>query len=175
MRSNYRPKSTILCTPPGYRRPDPRDQRPTVFLGGSIEMGAAQDWQSGAFDQIKNRTAVVYNPRRADWDSTWVQSPENDQFSNQVHWEMDRIDEATFVLLHFEPDTKSPITLGELYWCLAKKPQDTIVSCPEGFWRRGNVQIMCERENVVCHGSLEEAMADLQERILSRIDLALYG
>lgn len=162
----YRPPPTLICTPPHYRRPHPFDPRASVFLGGSIEMGSAADWQSLVISALNGPASVLYNPRRADWDSTWAQTPDNPDFTAQVHWEMDRINDASFVLLHFEPDTKSPITLGELYWCLARKPQHTIVSCPDGFWRRGNVQIMCERENVLCHDSLDEAVADLMRRLL---------
>lgn len=48
--------------------------------------------------------------------------------------------------MHFEPDTMSPITLLELG--LYASSGKLIVSCPKGFWRRGNVEIVCEKYKI---------------------------
>jgi hypothetical protein len=61
------------------------DDRLTIFLGGSIDMGAAELWQ----DRLV-RDLVILNPRRDDWDSSWVQDPTpGTQFYKQVAWELD--------------------------------------------------------------------------------------
>lgn len=132
-------------------RPALENQR-LVFLGGSIEMGKAIDWQSIVAEALlqSDPTVLVANPRRVDWDSSWEQSIHNPHFSEQVNWELDHIEQADLVVFFFQPDTHSPITLLELGKRL-EHPQassNTLVCCPPGFWRRGNVEIVCHRAGV---------------------------
>ena len=41
---------------------------PAVFLAGSIEMGAAADWQTQAERALRDLDVVLLNPRRDEWD-----------------------------------------------------------------------------------------------------------
>jgi hypothetical protein len=66
-----------------------------------------------------------------------------------VEWELDALDAADVVLMYFAPETKSPITLLEMGIHAVQNPAKMIVCCPEGFWRKGNVDIVCSRYNVV--------------------------
>lgn len=116
--------------------------RPWIFLAGSIEMGTAIDWQRVVADSLPNMT--VLNPKRDDWDSSWVQSKDNIQFREQVEWELQAQEDADIVLFYFDPTTKSPITLLELGLFHHK----AFVCCPQGFWRKGNVDIVCQRYGV---------------------------
>lgn len=151
-------------TPPmvRYRAPS---AKPSVFLGGSIEMGSAFDWQTEARERLYGFSSLLFNPRRADWDSTWEQTIDHPEFNAQVHWELDRIAQADFVLLHFEANTKSPITLQEHGICSVLKPERTFVSCPEDFWRRGNVQIVSERASMPFYSDLDDALSGLQDAL----------
>ncbi len=124
-------------------------RKPSVFLGGSIEMGAAPDWQAAMIRDLAPVTSVIYNPRRDDWNSSWEQSIDNPDFNVQVNWEMDMIEEAEIVILYFAPETKSPITLLELGFVAGWRPIATRVCCPTGFWRKGNVDIVCERNGII--------------------------
>ena len=74
------------------------------------------------------------------------QTASNPQFAYQVNWEMDAIDEADLVFFYFAAGSVSPITLGELYWCLAND-KSLIVVCDPSYWRRGNIEVMCSRSN----------------------------
>lgn len=135
-----------------------------VFLAGSIEMGAAVDWQADVIARIEawpdSERLVVLNPRRPDWDPSWEQDISNPQFRQQVEWELDGIEHADLVLMYFDPATKSPITLLELGF-IAGRDQFCTVCCPPGFWRRGNVQIVCARAggNLVLVDSIDEMIA----------------
>ena len=62
----------------------------SIFLAGSIEMGSAEDWQKVLISEIlqMNKNITIYNPRRDDWDSSWVQEQANPQFNHQVNWEL---------------------------------------------------------------------------------------
>jgi len=119
--------------------------RPSFFLAGSIEMGKAVDWQT-RLEQALDPTANVFNPRRRDWDSSWKQEITNPQFNEQVTWELDMLERATYIALYFDPPTQSPISLLELG--LHAQTGKLIVCCPTGFWRKGNVDIVCKRYNV---------------------------
>lgn len=148
-------------------KPQHEDQetafRPTVFLAGSIEMGKAEDWQVRIENELSNYEVTIFNPRRDDWDSSWEQRATNEQFNYQVNWEMDRLNEANVIFMYFSPDTKSPISLLELG--LHAEYGDMIVCCPEKFWRRGNVEIVCHRNSIPLHDNLEDAIAALKSRI----------
>lgn len=139
----------IELKPPAPLLHDPKDRRYQVFLAGSIEQGAAIDWQRLVASEFNDLDIVVMNPRRDNWDPTWVQSPDNPNFRGQVEWELDGIIEhADLVFMVFDPNTKSVITLFELGLLLGMlKP--VIVVCPKEYWRYGNVAITCERFNDV--------------------------
>lgn len=131
-----------------------------IFLAGSIEMGKAENWQDKIKELLKNKRIQLLNPRRDDWDSSWVQSKDNPQFREQVEWELEAQEKVDIIIMYFDPQTKSPISLLELG--LFAKSGKMIVVCPEGFWRKGNVDIVCERYGVKQVKSLEEAVKDIQ-------------
>lgn len=141
----------IVCNP---------DER-SVFLAGSIEMGAAEDWQKTVVNALADmENLVLFNPRRDDWDSSWVQSITNLQFNKQVTWELRVLSAADKIILYLAPGTRSPISLLELGLFVKS---DIYVCCPEGFWRKGNVDIVCAR---LCKrpvfATLESALASIK-------------
>jgi len=53
--------------------------------------------------------------------------------------------------MYFDPNTKSPITLLELgLFTVVDRvvKQKIIVCCPTGFWRKGNVDVVCRRYGI---------------------------
>jgi hypothetical protein len=113
-----------------------------IFLAGSIELGQAEHWQKKVIDALSDKPIRFLNPRRDDWDSSWSQDINNDEFVEQVVWELTSLEMAQIVIMYFDPNTKSPISLLELG--LHAKEQKLVVLCPEGFWRKGNVDVVCE-------------------------------
>ena len=112
---------------------------PKVFLGGSIEMGKADNWQQQAIESLDE--CIIFNPRRDDWDSSWKQIPEPDtEFSKQVEWEIRAQQNSDIIIYNFLPDTQSPITLLELGFSFAL-PAFKFVCCPKEYFRHGNVAI----------------------------------
>lgn len=130
-----------------------------VFLAGSIEMGSAEKWQDRVVSLFQDSGYVILNPRRDDWDSSWKQEISNPQFFEQVNWELQGIEKAEWVIVYFDPATKSPISLLELGYLAGSSPEKTIVVCPEGFWRKGNVDVVCDRYKVRQEKSLEDAVS----------------
>lgn len=136
----------------------------TVFLAGSIEMGKAEDWQAVIPELFKDRDKLTFlNPRRDDWDSSWEQKESNPQFSKQVNWEMDMLDVCDIIFMYFSPETKSPISLLELG--LYADSHKMIVCCPDEFWRKGNVDIVCSRYNIPVYNTLDAAIGRLRTQL----------
>ena len=129
-----------------------------VFLAGSIEMGKAENWQQKLASALDNIT--ILNPRRDDWDSSWEQSINNKQFREQVEWELEALEKADVIAMYFDKTTKSPITLLELG--LFANTGRMIVCCPEGFWRKGNVDIVCNRHNILQAETIEDLILRIQ-------------
>lgn len=157
--------------PPLIRFKGPRATRATVFLAGTIDMGESEDWQTLVSERIASKTEFIYNPRRPEWDATWKQTIDSLEFNNQASWELLMIERADFVLINLLPGSKSPVTMAEFGLCCALKPSATIVCCPDGFWRKGNIDIMGERYGVPVYETLDEAVADLS----MRLELARLG
>jgi RNase H-fold protein (predicted Holliday junction resolvase) len=141
----------------------------SIFLAGSIEMGKARDWQTELTDKIisdkKLSKIIVANPRRKDWDSSWTQEKSNPQFFEQVTWELSNIESADFVVVYFDEKTQSPITLMELGIMTQSKPDRVVVICPDKFFRKGNVDITCDRYGVKQVNTLDEVLDFLKEKI----------
>jgi hypothetical protein len=133
-----------------------------VFLAGSIEMGLAEPWQERLVELFKDTDIRFLNPRRDDWDSSWVQEASNPQFAQQVNWELDALDYSDLIVFYFDPNTKSPITLMEL-GLYAASGKVIIVCCPDGFWRKGNVEIVCQRHNVTLVNSFDELVSAVRK------------
>jgi Nucleoside 2-deoxyribosyltransferase like len=119
---------------------------PAVFLAGSIEMNDAPRWQDELATALSDTELVLLNPRRDAWDSGWEQRMRCEPFREQVEWELAGLERADLVCFYFAPGTKSPISLLELG--LVARSGRAIVCCPEGFWRLGNVEIVCARYGI---------------------------
>ncbi len=135
----------------------------SIFIAGSIDMGSAIDWQAEVEKSLKNYPFVIFNPRRDNWDSGLEQDISNETFREQVIWELDNLDRADAILFFFDKNGKAPITLLELGHYI--KSGKCVVCCPEGFWRRGNVQILCARYDVPLYEDLDTALKNLIEML----------
>jgi hypothetical protein len=137
-----------------------------IFLAGSIEMGVAEDWQSRVEKFFENwpTEIAILNPRRENWDPSWNQDFTNPQFYQQVNWELTGLDAADMIIMYFHPDTMAPITLLEF-----GKYADSnklLVCCPTGFWKKGNVDIVCERHGIPNYETLDELLMDIKNKKL---------
>lgn len=129
-----------------------------IFLAGSIELDSAEHWQKKVENvlDVYDDDLILFNPRRDDWDSTIIQTINDDRFSEQVNWELDHLEMSDIIFMYFDPNTKSPISLLELGLYINKKPM--VVVCPDGFWRKGNVEIVCDRYKVPVLNTLKDGI-----------------
>ena len=150
-------------------KPEPKnrvysDKSTKIFLAGSIEMGKAEDWQAMIPELFKDRNDLTFfNPRRDDWDSSWEQKESNPQFNYQVNWELDHLDKADIIFMYFSPETKSPISLLELG--LYATSCKMMVCCPDNFYRKGNVDIVCALYDIPVYNTMEAALGRLRTEL----------
>ncbi|MCK9449082.1 MAG: nucleoside 2-deoxyribosyltransferase domain-containing protein [Bacteroidales bacterium] len=139
------------------------DNRIKIFLGGSIDMGKAENWQAQVERQLSDKNVIVLNPRRDDWQNDWKAVSTDPDFRTQVAWELEALEQADNIIMYFLPESQSPISLLELG--LYARTDKLMVVCPEGYWRKGNVDIVCEKYEVEMYESLEELMVTLRNKI----------
>lgn len=65
--------------------------------------------------------------------------------------------------MYFAPGSQSPISLLE--FGLYARTNKLMVICPDGFWRKGNVDIMSERYQVETFESLDAMKVALKKVI----------
>lgn len=134
--------------------------RKRVFLAGSIEMGLAENWQKKIIEALEDQDLCIFNPRREDWNSNWEQSIDNEKFKEQVLWELEALEQADHIVCYLAPDTKAPVSLLELG--LYARSGKISVLCPEGYWRKGNIDIVCERFGIPQFQDFEALIAHLK-------------
>ena len=137
--------------------------RTSIFLAGSIAMGAAEPWQDEIVQLLKDTDMLIFNPRRADWDSSWKQDISDEQFREQVQWELNHLELAEKVFIYFDPNTQAPITLLEL-GRQAEQGNVAAVCCPDGFWRKGNVQVLCDWYEIPLIETKEEFYVEIKRQ-----------
>lgn len=146
--------------------PIPESTDLKIFLAGSIEMGTAIDWQKHVVEALEEEPVLLLNPRRDEWDASWKQSKDDPQFREQVEWELAALSQSDYIILYLDPHSKSPISLLEMG--LFAQSGKLLVVCPEGFWRKGNVDIVCEKYGFPQFASLEELVQHVIRNITHR-------
>lgn len=152
-------KATIVTSP----SPIPDDGRIKVFLAGSIDMGKSENWQAITENEFSSFDIIVLNPRRSDWNLEWKPVKSDSNFARQVEWELDALEKSDIILMYFAPGSQSPITLLELG--LYAPSGKLMVACPEGFWRKGNVDIVCEHYGIPIFETLDGLKDVLKKRL----------
>ena len=171
-------QEVIVCFPPD-RNPAIHKDKLTVkiFLAGSIEQGKAEEWQKRVIDELQlytdqleeqiqpqcHKDIVFFNPRRPDWDASLPQTKINKIMKEQIEWELDHLEKSDIICLYLDPNTKSPISLLELG--IHIRSGKLVVCCPEGFYRKANIDITCARYGVDVHGSYDSFIVALKDKI----------
>ena len=131
----------------------------SVFLAGTIDMGAAENWQEKAADLFGKKASsfVLYNPRQTEW------HPEREgEMDYQVRWELEHLEKADWILMNFLAGSQSPVTLLEMG--LHARSRKLLVICTPGYFRYDNVRITCEKYSVPLFATLEEAIDAIPDK-----------
>ncbi|KAJ5753598.1 uncharacterized protein N7511_007751 [Penicillium nucicola] len=140
----------------------------SIFLAGAISEVDNYDWRELLSTALSDLSVTLYNPYRPDWDSSWGEDIDFDPYREQVEWELEKQEKADIVVVYFHPASQAPISLLELGLC-ARVPGKAIVFCPDGYWKRGNVQIVCNKYEVEMVDNDDE----LREAVVRRLPVGL--
>lgn len=136
------------------------DGKIKVFLGGTIDMGYAERWQTRFIEALEDKDVIIYNPRRDDWDASWTAGSPG--LRQQIEWELEAITESDLIVMNFVAGSQSPISLLELgfmagtafgarhssknkYYYGYSPVKPVLVHCPDGFWKKTNVNLTARR------------------------------
>ena len=71
-------------------------------------------------------------------------------------WELVALEEADHIILFFEGNTKSLISLLE--FGLHAKSSKLLMVCENNFWRKVNIDVVCENYNIKQFQNLNEVL-----------------
>lgn len=140
---------------------------PSVILYGSIS--PTTPWQDDVTASLSDLPITIINPICTAWDSTWVENTSDPRFVAQVEWEMDHGRLADVIVIYFVPGTQAPISLLELGMYASLYGEKVVVCCPEGFWKRGNVRIVCGRFGVQCVENVEDVVSVVRKKLVQKV------
>ena len=139
----------------------------SVFLAGPT---GGWDWRKDFLARLGRLhsgppypSVTVYNPFQPKWDKTWKEDLTAARFRTQVEWELERQDKATVVAVYFHAGCDAPISLLELGLCA--RSGKAVVGCDEGYYKRGNVQAVCQRYRVPLTDSVDGLAALVAEKL----------
>jgi hypothetical protein len=147
------PQHRMIFAPNSYTKTGP-----TIFLSGYIDQPLAT-WQAALSTSLSHLPITILNPHRPDWDSSWLELLSFPLFKEQVTWELDEMEKADVIAICFGVNAQGTITLMELG--LFANSGKCVVACPDGYWKRGNVEAVCARYGIQVLDSavgLEEAV-----------------
>ncbi|KAI1208191.1 uncharacterized protein F4807DRAFT_155808 [Annulohypoxylon truncatum] len=135
----------------------------SVFLAGTTTKTDDRDWREVLAESLLDLPLTVINPYRPDWDSSWREDITCILYKEQVEWELQKQDSADIIVFYFHPATEAPISLLELGLCA--RAGKAIVMCPEGYKKRGNVQIVCQKYGLETVESLDALKPAIVKRM----------
>lgn len=153
-------KATIIKSPNEFPI---KDNRLKIFLGGSIDMGKSENWQARLEQELSDENVIILNPRRDDWNKDWKPISTDTNFRKQVEWELSALEYSDIIIMYFAPESQSPISLLE--FGLYAKTKKLMVVCPDGFWRKGNVDIVSERYQIKTFKTIDKMVLELKAQI----------
>ncbi|OHE91366.1 hypothetical protein CORC01_13343 [Colletotrichum orchidophilum] len=140
-------------------RPPTMDEK-SVFLAGTT---SKRDWRKDLSGSLSHLPVIIFDPFRPDWDSTWKEDIADERFRSQTEWELEMQERADIIVVYFEPDTEGHISLLELGLCA--RSGKVIVACPDGYKKRGNVQVVCSKYGIPLVESYEALYVKLVQRL----------
>lgn len=136
----------------------------SVFLAGTI-VQTEVTWREQVIEGLSGMDVVVLDPRRVDWDLSWIQRKTDERFAAQVLWEMDGMEKAGLVLVYFEPGSQSPISLLELGRLVERRARNVVVCCPDGYSHKGYVEMVTAEREVRMVESVDAMVAEARLRL----------
>jgi hypothetical protein len=127
-----------------------------IFLAGTIDMGHSRDWQKEVTDRLSiHDNIAIYNPRMIVFEDKYIE--------HQIQWELNALESSDVIILNFEPNSNSMISLLELG--LHARSGKLVVVCPQSYKRYKNVRITSSMYKVNIVESLDDAIIYVESLI----------
>jgi hypothetical protein len=158
---------TIINAPAKY---NPELSGVTVYLAGVVDRAVTEDWR----DQITTALGklrlsfdiTVFNPKRNDWDEGWIPEMNNPQFSEQVNWELDALNISKWIIVYFKKNAQAPVSILE--FGMYADSGRLLVCCEGGFWKKGNIDIICSRKNIPAFETMQQLTGHLVNKLMNQ-------
>jgi hypothetical protein len=131
-----------------------------LFLSGPVQHGQAA-WQDRLARALEKAPGWLLDPRRADWDSTWMNSLVDPRFAAQVAWELAGLARATERVVFLGGSSDAPVTLLELG--LYAHQGRTRICLDDGYALGGHVQAVARAWKLPVHRGLDALAQALLE------------
>ncbi|GAB5417556.1 MAG: hypothetical protein Crog4KO_08280 [Crocinitomicaceae bacterium] len=127
-----------------------------VFLAGSMGKDEHGTWRERIMSDLSGKFLFL--------DPTCHNhaSLDADGMKKHIQWELDAMEMADTILLHFLPESESPISLVELG--LYTFTDKLIVVCPKEFYKYNYLYVLCEKYNTPFLEDIEAAKPYLLNR-----------
>ncbi|KAH8601529.1 hypothetical protein B0O99DRAFT_606841 [Bisporella sp. PMI_857] len=138
----------------------------SIFLSGYIS-STYPTWRESLTSSLQDLPLTILNPCRSTWD--WEESISDPAFVQQANWELSMLSLADLVVVVFpsDPEIKGAITLLELGLMMGERGgEGVVVVCPEGYWKRGNVQVVCKRYGAEVLSTVGELDKVVREKLV---------
>ncbi len=116
--------------------------------------------------RLEHLPVTIFDPWRDDWDNTGIQRKHDERFATQVRWELENLGRADIVVVYLAPRSAAPVSLLE--FGLFAEAKTVLVYCPDEFYRKGYVEVICEQLNVPLVDTFDELVALTAEHLRGR-------
>ncbi|TLD23800.1 hypothetical protein PspLS_06379 [Pyricularia sp. CBS 133598] len=139
-----------------------------VFLAGSTPGSGTADWREALVGSLAHLPVTWVDPTRPEWDESWREDLEYEPFGEHVRWEIEMRDRADLVVVHFGASSRPSDGLLELGVLAGSRGRCKVV-CEDGYQKRGDVVMLCQKHQIAVFGSVGELARELIERDLKGV------
>uniref|UniRef100_L7J460 Uncharacterized protein n=1 Tax=Pyricularia oryzae (strain P131) TaxID=1143193 RepID=L7J460_PYRO1 len=136
-----------------------------VYLAGSTTGSGTADWREALVGSLAHLPVTWVDPSRPEWDESWREDYDHEPFREHVKWELDMKRRADLVVVHLAASSRPSDGLLELGEMAGARRRCKVV-CENGYQKRGDVVMLCQRHEIAVFGSVGELARDLAERDL---------
>jgi hypothetical protein len=112
---------------------------------------------------LSHLDVTILNPQRLNWSLEWKEDPSFKPCAEQAKWELDGLEAADVIAIYFAPRMPQAKTLMELgLWARSSK---CVVGCSEGYPKKADVRVLCEKYGIEYVATVEELVATVKRKL----------
>ncbi|WP_055447706.1 nucleoside 2-deoxyribosyltransferase domain-containing protein [Lacinutrix mariniflava] len=131
------------------------ERKKYYFLAGSMDFNESNSWRQKIMQEMKHLVHFL--------DATRIEHNDfsDSQMKEHIEWELDALIISDKIILNFKEDSKSPISILELGMYV--KSSKLVVVCPNKFYQRRYINVLCNKYNTPFFDSFDEAIEYLKK------------